>query len=124
MRKHGVIAVLLGLISMTCLADSHHPQAFLKEIAGSKTEGEQIVQHYCGMCHAEKPLVQLGAPTVGVNTAWDPRIKQGLDALFKHVDEGFNAMPARGGCFECTDEQLMLAIMAMLPKNARINAHK
>jgi len=28
-------------------------------------------------------------------------------------------MPARGGCFECSDEQLVLAILAMLPESAK-----
>jgi len=39
-----------------------------------------------------------------------------MPVLLEHTSEGFGAMPARGGCFECTDEQLELAILAMLPK--------
>ena len=104
------------LLTVTCFASSHHPQAFLNKISGSKNEGQQIVKHYCAMCHDSKPMIPLGAPSIGNPTAWDPRIKQGIDILFKHTDEGFNAMPARGGCFECTDQQLLLAINAMLPK--------
>ena len=100
-------------------AASHHPQEFLKKIAGSKDEGQQIVQHYCSNCHAVKPLISLGAPRIGESSDWDPRIKQGIDLLFKHTDEGLNAMPARGGCFECSDEQLKLAILAMLPVKLR-----
>lgn len=97
-------------------AASHHPQDFLKSIAGSKTEGAQIVQHYCAICHADKPLIQLGAPRIKNSLDWSPRIKQGLDVLLAHTDVGLNAMPPRGGCFECSDDQLLLAIMAMLPK--------
>ena len=97
-------------------AASHHPQEFLKQISGSKDEGMQIVQHYCANCHALKPIIQVGAPRMGVNSDWDLRVKQGIDTLFKHTDEGLNTMPARGGCFECTDHQLLLAISAMLPK--------
>ncbi len=98
---------------------SHHPQDFLNHIAGSATEGEQIVQHYCVNCHGIKPLIQIGAPRMGIIADWTPRIKKGVNALFKNTDEGLNAMPARGGCFECTDEQLLLAIMAMLPETTR-----
>ena len=94
---------------------SHHPQDFLKEIMGSKTEGAQIVQHYCAMCHDSNPMIQLGAPVLGDKAAWAPRMKPGMDLLFHHADEGLNAMPARGGCFECADKQLMLAILALLP---------
>ena len=28
-------------------------------------------------------------------------------------------MPARGGCFECSDKQLYLAILAMLPETLK-----
>ncbi len=124
MFKRILMASSIWLFTSISLAASHHPQDFLKDIAGSRTEGKQIVQHYCAMCHAEKPMIQLGAPTMGQNSAWEPRIKQGIDTLFKHTDEGLNAMPARGGCFECTDKQLLLAIMAMLPKDPRVKHHK
>lgn len=98
------------------MAGTHYPQNFLKQIAGTKTEGEQIVQHYCANCHAEKPLIALGAPRIGNSQDWQLRIKAGMDVLFQHTDEGLNAMPSRGGCFECSDEQLMKAIVAMLPE--------
>lgn len=119
MIKANLIGIAILLCTTTSLAANHHPQEFLKKITGSKTEGKQIVQHYCAMCHAENPMIQLGAPVSGQKNAWESRIKQGIDMLFKHTDEGFNAMPARGGCFECTDKQLMLAIMALLPQEIR-----
>ena len=56
---------------------------------------------------------------MGHTTDWGPRFNLGIDSLFKHTDEGLNAMPARGGCFECGDKQLMLAILVMLPKKLR-----
>lgn len=96
-------------------ANSHHPQAFLKKIAGTAQEGQQIVEHYCSSCHAEKPLIAIGAPKIGQISDWEWRVKPGMKSLFKHTDEGLNAMPPRGGCFECSDQQLILAIEAMLP---------
>ncbi len=98
---------------------SHHPQDFLRQIAGAKDEGAQIVQHYCANCHALKPIIQIGAPRMGFSSDWSARLKQGMDGLFKHTDEGFNAMPARGGCFECSDKQLLLAIQALLPQTPK-----
>ena len=124
MIKHNFMSIVIWLLATTSWAASHHPQDFLKKIAGSKTEGKDIVQHYCAMCHAKTPMIQLGAPTIGQSAAWSPRIKQGIDTLFNHTDEGFNAMPARGGCFECTDKQLMLAIMAMVPEDSKVKHHK
>ena len=108
-------------------AESHHPQEFLQSIKGAKDEGEQIVKHFCISCHAIKPMIQLGAPKIDDEHDWMPRVKQGIALLLQHTEEGYNAMPARGGCFECTDEQLNLAVLAMLPKSLKdmfINKHK
>lgn len=97
-------------------AETHHPQQFLKTIIGTKDEGEQIYTHFCSNCHAQKPIIPLGAPRIGEEGDWKVRLKQGIDVLFKHTDEGFNGMPPRGGCFECTDEQLILALVEIVPK--------
>lgn len=107
--------LIVLLFVQSVFSATHHPQVFLKKIVGTKNEGQQIVQHYCSQCHAVKPLIPLGAPRIGVFSDWEPRINQGMDILLKHTDEGLNAMPARGGCFECSDRQLKLAILAMLP---------
>lgn len=109
-----ILVVFLPTMAWTA---SHHPQIFLKSIAGLKDEGTQIVRHYCAICHAPQPRILLGAPRMGCEQDWKPRLKQGLDTMFKHTNEGLNAMPARGGCFECTDKQLWLAIKALLPKD-------
>ncbi len=107
--------ILGGLIASFSYAASHHPQDFLRSIKGTKDEGEQIVQHFCANCHAVKPLIQIGAPRIGQREDWELRVKAGAMQLLRHTAEGINAMPPRGGCFECSDEQLILAIMAMLP---------
>lgn len=109
-------AACLSLIIFDAQAESHHPQEFLQSISGSKNEGEQIYAHFCVNCHAPKPLIPVGAPKIGDEDDWKIRLKQGMDVLFKHTDEGLNAMPPRGGCFECTDKQLILAIRFMLPQ--------
>lgn len=117
MSKKMILTVaFFATFTQASLAASHHPQEFLSRISGAKDEGEQIVQHFCINCHAQKPLIPLGAPRIGVTADWAPRLKQHMAVLFKHTSEGLNAMPARGGCFECTDEQLMLSILAMLPE--------
>lgn len=107
--------ILFTFISMS-YAQTHRPQEFLQQIQGSENEGEQIFNHFCVNCHALKPLIPLAAPRIGIDADWQGRITQGIELLLQHTDEGLNAMPARGGCFECTNEQLVLAIIYMLPK--------
>lgn len=107
----------LMILTSVVVAASHHPQEFLAEIAGHDDEGVQIVSHFCATCHAPQPLILLGAPRIGYEKDWQPRLKQGLETLLQHTEEGLGAMPARGGCFECSDEQLVLAIKAMVDIN-------
>lgn len=114
------ILIFLGYSPQLYLhAESHRPQDFLQAIKGTRDEGTQIVNHFCISCHALKPIISLGAPRINTETDWSPRIKQGLALLVEHTEEGFHAMPPRGGCFECSDEQLRLAIIAMLPKSMK-----
>lgn len=110
------IVFLLLCASFTAQSASHHPQEFLKQIAGQADEGQQIVQHFCINCHASKPVIPLGAPRIGHAEDWKPRLRQGMKKLLKRTDEGVGFMPPRGGCFECTDEQLMLAVLALCQK--------
>ncbi len=114
-----IVGFCVWLTTLSSQAASHHPQEFLNTIEGSKNEGEQIVKHFCANCHAVKPLISLGAPKIQQKNDWEPRVKKGLQQLLEHTTQGFNAMPVRGGCFECSDEQLALAILAMLPADMR-----
>jgi cytochrome c5 len=121
-QMHGLLVLAcISLWNHSTFSASHHPQEFLNQIAGKSDEGEQIVQHFCSNCHAVKPLIPLGAPRIGSVSDWGNRIKQGHSILLQHTMDGYGAMPARGGCFECSDEQLMLSIMAMLPQTNKHN---
>ncbi|MBA2650138.1 MAG: cytochrome c5 family protein [Legionella sp.] len=112
-------SLILSIFTLSVNATSHHPEVFLKSIQDSPQVGKEIYTHFCSNCHARKALIRIGAPRYRIHTDWDQRLKQGIESLFHHTDEGLNAMPARGGCFECTDEQLMLAMIYMLPKKSQ-----
>lgn len=94
----------------------HHPEAALKAIAGKADAGAKIYQAYCANCHAQKPLIPMGAPQIGDKAQWQARMKKGMKAMFQNAALGINNMPARGGCFECSDKLLQAAIDYMLPK--------
>ena len=51
-----------------------------------------------------------GAPVIGNADQWAPRIDKGMDTLIDHAINGFNAMPAKGGCASCSDEEIVAAI--------------
>lgn len=113
-----VYLLLFCSCSFLLHANTHRPQDFLKRVKGTKDEGAQIYKHFCANCHDLKPLIPLGAPRYGEQLDWQNRLND-LNLLFKHTEEGINAMPPRGGCFECTDEQLMLALVEMVPNQAK-----
>ena len=94
----------------------HHPQVFLEQIKKSE-QGEKIYSHFCANCHAPKPIIPVNAPLLGKIDDWQSRVKQPFSLLYQHVDEGYNAMPARGGCFECSEEALRAAIFYLIPKS-------
>jgi cytochrome c5 len=126
MYLFSIYTLILLMFQLPLYAKSHHPEEFLKSISKSNNEGEQIYNHFCVTCHANKPLISVGAPRIGVASDWKDRVAQGMDLLFKHTDEGLNAMPPRGGCFECTDKQLKRAIHFMLKNDSlnKLEVHK
>lgn len=80
---------------------------------GSRT-GEQIVTSVCGACHNTGAA---GAPKIGDNGAWAPRLGQGLDGLIKSATAGKNAMPPKGGGADLTETELARAIVFMTGKS-------
>lgn len=74
--------------------------------------GEQIFKKVCIQCHGAESTVA-NAPKVTHNADWAPRIAQGFDTLFNHALNGFNAMPAKGGAADLTDDELKRAIAYM-----------
>ncbi len=75
--------------------------------------GETIYNQSCVACHAAGVA---GAPKLGDKAAWEPRIAQGMDALMATVINGKNAMPPRGTCAACSDEDLKATVEFMVSK--------
>lgn len=109
---------VLAVYSGTSQAEQtiHRPQEFLKSIANEPAAGEKIYQEFCALCHAEQPMIQVNAPRIGIKDEWSKTLEKSLDEILMAIDEGLGAMPARGGCFECTDAQLKAAILYLLPE--------
>jgi len=64
---------------------------------------ESTYQMSCFACHGTGAA---GAPILGDAEAWAPRMEKGMDAVMANVVNGVNAMPPKGLCFTCTDEDL------------------
>jgi len=73
--------------------------------------GQQVYDKYCFVCHASGVG---GAPIFGDSEAWQPRIAKGMDELMNTTLNGLNAMPAKGTCMGCSDDELNGAVDYML----------
>ncbi len=82
--------------------------------ASAARTGEQVYNASCQACHATGAA---GAPKLGDKAAWAPRIQQGMDTLMTHALKGFNAMPARGTCGNCSDQEIREAIEFMIDRS-------
>ena len=74
---------------------------------GKPRDGETVYKTVCSACHATGLA---GAPKTGDKAAWAPRLATGAAALLKSATNGKNAMPARGGAADLTDDELKAAV--------------
>ena len=69
--------------------------------------GESTYNNYCSGCHT---MGAGGAPKIGDEAAWAPRIKLGMDQLYKNAINGIGGMPPKGTCSSCTDKDIQAAV--------------
>jgi|SRR5690554_3813499 len=59
---------------------------------------------YCAMCHGTG---MAGAPLLGDDDHWGARLADvGIDTVVANAINGINAMPPRGMCNTCSDEEM------------------
>ena len=73
-------------------------------------------QKYMASCFACHSTGAAGAPKVGDGMAaeWGPRLEKGLEAMVANTVNGLNTMPAKGLCFDCTDDDLRAIVEYMI----------
>jgi cytochrome c5 len=78
-------------------------------------DGKQVYNSACALCHAEGIL---GAPKLGDQDSWAPRVAKGMDTLLTHALNGFKGetgvMPAKGGKMDLSTEKVKAAIEYMV----------
>ena len=78
--------------------------------SGGARSGEEVYNASCASCHA---IGVAGAPKYGTSE-WADRGAKGIDALLGTAISGINAMPPRGTCATCSDDELKAAIQHMM----------
>lgn len=108
------IAERLKPVGEVCIAGQECPGvgAVAAAAGGGARTADDIVAKHCNACHGSGVL---GAPKVGDAADWKARAdaKGGLDGLLKSAIAGINAMPPKGTCNDCSDDELKGAIAKM-----------
>lgn len=81
---------------------------------GKPKSGEEVFNGTCQMCHGAGVG---GAPKMGDKAAWAPRIAQGVNTLHDHAITGIRAMPPKGTCAACSDDEVKAAVDYMVAKS-------
>ncbi|WP_240721758.1 c-type cytochrome [Halomonas marinisediminis] len=75
--------------------------------SGGDIDGASIYNSVCMACHETGAA---GAPVRGDEAAWGDRVEKGFATLLDHAINGFNAMPARGGNPNLSDDEMQAAV--------------
>ncbi|WP_298636316.1 cytochrome c5 family protein [uncultured Umboniibacter sp.] len=95
-----------------CLVGDPCAAAPAPSASAEPRSGEQVYTASCGACHASGVS---GAPKFGDAADWSNRLSsKGLETLYSNAINGINAMPAKGLCMDCSDEEIHGAIDYML----------
>ncbi|HKA41707.1 MAG TPA: c-type cytochrome [Burkholderiales bacterium] len=73
--------------------------------------GKEVVEAVCAACHATG---EKGAPRIGDKQAWSKRADRGLSALTQSALNGVRKMPAHGGRWDLSDDEIRRAIAYMV----------
>ena len=134
MSKYRILAILIGCcLSGSVWASSDDIAQRIKKIGEVCVEGEDcshgstaaavaassggasVEDNYnssCSTCHVAGVA---GAPKTGDVVAWEMRIAKGMDTLYGSVINGLPpAMPAKGMCFSCSDDDLKALVDYMV----------
>lgn len=104
------IKARLAPVGSTCMSGDECAAAPVAVVSGPKS-GKDVYAGFCTTCHGAGVM---GAPKSGSAADWAPRIAKGMDTLYTHALHGFNAMPAKGLCNACSDDEVKSAVDYMV----------
>lgn len=107
------ISAISMLVVMSGTSSADTPVAGVLQLA-QNSDGFEVERVYMQSCWACHNTGAAGAPKVGTAADWAPRAAKGIDTLLANAISGVNAMPAKGLCFTCTDDDLKALIQYMI----------
>jgi cytochrome c5 len=85
--------------------------AGLSLAAAAGRTGQQVYESICKACHGTGIS---GAPKFGDKVWVQLEKKEGIKELVKDAIKGERAMPPKGGCTDCSDDEVRAAVKYMI----------
>lgn len=103
-RKRLGLLKNIPVVSMPGMDDS-------QAAASDGRSGEAVYNQGCAACHTAGLA---GAPMLGNDSQWTDRTTKGLELLTSNAYNGYNAMPAKGMCIDCSETEIERSVQYML----------
>lgn len=104
----------LGSVRIEGKSGASVPEVTLSQPVAKKLPGQETYENHCSVCHANGIA---GAPKFQDVADWKPRLaKRNIEELVASAIKGLNAMPPKGTCGQCSNEEMKNAVQFMLPK--------
>lgn len=111
-RQRQLIAERIAPVGEVCLStDPCAAEIHTPRLSNEPRSGQQIYETSCFACHLTGVSQ---APRLGNRSEWRTPLTQNISALYDHVLNGYNAMPPRGACADCSDDELRAAVDYMI----------
>ncbi len=98
-------------VGKTCMQGDECAAAPAPAAAAGPKSGKDVYSGFCTTCHGAGVM---GAPKFGTAADWAPRAAKGIDTLYTHALNGFNAMPPKGMCAACSEDEIKAAVDYMV----------
>jgi cytochrome c5 len=105
------VEIARAITYMVNQSGGHWKEPVSRTVRDTDRSGEAVVQMRCAECHATG---KGGAPKVGDQAAWIPRVAPGLDVVVRSAIRGHGGMQPRGGMADLTDAEVKNAIVYMM----------
>ena len=103
-RKRLGILKNIPVVSMPGMEDASADEA-------TGRTAEAVYNQGCAACHTAGLA---GAPMLGNIAQWEERTSKGLEVLTANAYNGYNAMPAKGMCMDCSEAEIERSVQYML----------
>lgn len=105
------IKTRIAPVGSVCMSGDDCAAAPAPAAAAGPKSGLDVYTGFCATCHASGLM---NAPKMGTASDWGPRAAKGMETLYTHAIGGFNAMPPKGMCAACSDDEIKAAVDHMV----------